>query len=276
MKYIMFTKHLEGLDLAGIAGALNSVGVEGADLCVREGYPVSPENIQTALPDAAQQLADEGLSLPMVTGPGELTRPDLDYADEFYGVCGEVGVKHIKIGYWQWNREQHYWDQVSEIRQQLEGFQKLSEEHGVQTVVHTHSGTNMGLNSCSVMDLVQDLDPSLVGVFLDTGHLSLCGEPITMALDIVRDYLSVMAFKDMIWEKRTVGGETVWKSRVVPMGQGYVHWAEVLRGLEAAGFEGPVSFHSEYSGQPTKRVVELARTDVEFIDVTLTGEEPAI
>ena len=276
MKYIMFTKHLEGLDLAGIAGALKSVGVEGADLCVRPGYPVNPENIQTALPEAAQQLADEGLSIPMVTAPGEFTRPDLEYADEFYAACGEVGVKHIKLGYWAWNREQHYWDLVSEARKYLEGFQKLSEEHGVQTVVHTHSGANMGLNSCAVMDLVQGLDASLVGVFLDTGHLSLCGEPIAMALDIVRDYLSVMAFKDMIWEKRTVGGETVWKSRVVPMGQGYVHWAEVLRGLEAAGFEGPVSFHSEYSGQPTKRVVELARTDVEFIDVTLTGEDPAI
>jgi sugar phosphate isomerase/epimerase len=276
MKYIMFTKHLEGLDLAGIAGALNSVGVEGADLCVRPGYPVNPENIQTALPEAAQKLADEGLSIPMVTAPGDLTRPDLEYADEFYASCGEVGVKHIKLGYWAWNREQHYWDLVSEARKYLEGFQKLSEEHGVQTVVHTHSGTNMGLNSCAVMDLVQGMDASLVGVFLDTGHLSLCGEPITMALDIVRDYLSVMAFKDMIWEKRTVGGEAVWKSRVVPMGQGYVHWSEVLRSLEAINFDGPVSFHSEYSGQPVKRVVELARTDVEFVDVTLNGEEPAL
>ena len=44
MKYIMFTKHLEGLDIAGIMEALKSVGVEGADLCVRPGYPVNPEN----------------------------------------------------------------------------------------------------------------------------------------------------------------------------------------------------------------------------------------
>ena len=276
MKYIMFTKHLEGLDLAGIAAALNSVGVEGADLCVRPGYPVNPENISTALPEAAQQLADEGLSIPMVTAPGDFTRPDSDNADEFYDACGEVGVKHIKVGYWAWSREQHYWDLVSAARKQLEGFQELSEKHGVQTVVHTHSGSNMGLNSCAAMDLVQGLDASLVGVFLDTGHLSLSGEPITMALDIARDYLAVMAFKDMIWERRTVGGEAIWQSRVVPMGQGYVHWAEVLSGLEAAGFDGHVSFHSEYSGQPAKRVVELARTDVEFVDVMLNGEEPAL
>ena len=133
----------------------------------------------------------------------------------------------------------------------------------------------MGLNSSAVMDLVQGFEPSLVGVYLDTGHLSLCGEPLTMALDITRDYLAAIAFKDMIREKRTMGGETVWKSRVVPMGQGFVHWSEVLRSLEAINFEGHVSFHSEYSGQPAKRVIELARADVELIDVMLTGEETA-
>ena len=98
MKYMMFTKHLEDLDLAGVAEALGSVGVDGADLCVRPGYPVDPENIQTALPEAAQQFADAGLSIPMVTGPGDFTTPDLAYSEDFYGVCGEVGVKHISWG----------------------------------------------------------------------------------------------------------------------------------------------------------------------------------
>ena len=42
MKFIMFTKHLQGLDIRGIMDALKSVGVEGADLCVRPGYPVTP------------------------------------------------------------------------------------------------------------------------------------------------------------------------------------------------------------------------------------------
>ena len=50
---IMFTKHLEGLDVPGIIAALQSVGVQGADLCVRDGYPVIPDNIATVLPEAA-------------------------------------------------------------------------------------------------------------------------------------------------------------------------------------------------------------------------------
>ena len=49
--------------------ALKSVGVEGADLCVRPGYSVNPENAEKQLPAAAKQFADEGLSIPLVTTP---------------------------------------------------------------------------------------------------------------------------------------------------------------------------------------------------------------
>ena len=69
LTYIMFTKHLEGLDVAGIIESLQSVGVQGADLCVRGGYPVNPDNIDKALPRAAKQFEEAGLSIPLVTAP---------------------------------------------------------------------------------------------------------------------------------------------------------------------------------------------------------------
>ena len=43
--WIMFTKHLEGWALPQIMDGLQRAGVEGADLCVRPGYPVTPENV---------------------------------------------------------------------------------------------------------------------------------------------------------------------------------------------------------------------------------------
>ena len=38
MQYIMFTKHLEDRDVPAIIAALKSVGVQGADLCVRPDF----------------------------------------------------------------------------------------------------------------------------------------------------------------------------------------------------------------------------------------------
>jgi len=273
MQFIMFTKHLQGLDLPGIIEALHAVGVEGADLCVRPGYPVNPENVETALPAAARQFAAEGLSIPLVTTPTDFTRPDIAYAERLYAACAEAGVRHVKLGYWHWSPERRYWDDVETIRAYLAGFQALSARYGVQTCVHNHSGYSMGLNASAVMHLVHGFDPEHVGVFADPGHLSIVGEPIEMALDIVRDYLSVIAFKDMVRQRVQREGQETWRTRVVRLGQGYANFPATLRALKRLGFAGPVSFHSEYSGEPVESVIDLARIDVRTIRALLAEME---
>lgn len=265
MQFIMFTKHLEGLTLAEIAEKLNSVGVSGADLCVRDGYPVNPGNIDRALPEAARVLSDEGLTIPLVTAPGDFTSATLDYAERYYQACGENGVKHIKLGYWHWSPGTDYWAELDRARKELEGFQRLSEKTGVKTVVHNHSGHSMGLNSSAVMHVVQGFDPDHVGVFADVGHLSICGEPIDMALDIVREYLSVMSFKDLARVQRVRDGERHWEVDVVRLGTGFGDWNTALSTLKAQGFDGPVTMHSEYGGVPVDTVCDLARSDLRFI-----------
>ncbi|MEM7130748.1 MAG: sugar phosphate isomerase/epimerase [Chloroflexota bacterium] len=268
MKFIMFTKHLEGLDIHGIREALQTVGVDGADLCVRNGYPVNPDNIETALPEAAKLFADEGLSIPLVTAPGDFSRPDIDYAERYYAACGEAGVKHIKLGYWHWKPGMRYWEEVDRIRDYLDGFQELSAKTGVQTVVHNHSGRSMGLNSCAAMNLVKGFDPQHIGIFSDPGHLSICGEPIDMALDIVSDYLSILAFKDFIHERMVKDGEMTWAKSVRTLGWGLVDWKTTLSTLKSMNFSGAVSIHSEYS-EPTETVIDLARADTRFVRTML-------
>ena len=275
MNFIMFTKHLQGLEVPEIISALQSVGVEGADLCVRPGYPVNPENADKELPAAAKLFAEADLSIPLVTTPGDFLDPTSDDAVRVYAAAGEAGVENIKLGYWHWHApipvaqgfrasanstsDNGYWSQVDAIHKQLEGFAKLSEKYGPRTCIHNHSGTSMGLNSCAVMNLVKGFDPQHVGVFADTGHLSIVGEPINMALDIVSSHLAVIAFKDLA---RSPGMKS---GKVVRIGKGFVDWETALKTLQAMDYSGPVSFHSEYSGEPVESVIDLARVDVRFI-----------
>lgn len=265
MKFVMFTKHLTGLEIPELIDALASVGVEGPDLCVRPGYPVHPENIEQALPQAAARFAAAGMSIPLVTAPGDFIHPDIDYAERLYAACAEAGVENIKLGYWHWSPECDYWQEVDRIRGYLDGFAALSAKHGVRTCIHNHSGFCIGLNASSAMHLVAGYDPRCIGVFADPGHLSIVGEPIELALDIVRRYLAVVAFKDLVRQRTVQNGQVVWKTRVVRLGQGFVDYIGVLRGLERIGFDGPVSFHSEYSGEPVASVIDLARVDVRYI-----------
>jgi len=264
MKFIMFTKHLQGLDLPEIIAALKSVGVEGADLCTRPGYPVNPENAEKALPLAAERFAEEGLSIPLITTPGDFTRPDIDYAERLYAACAAAGVEHVKLGYWNWSPEIDYWQEVDRIRTYLEGFQELSRKHGVQTVIHNHSPFSMGLNASSVMHLVKGFDPRYIGVFADPGHLSIVGEPIAMALNIVQEYLSVLAFKDLMRQRLVVDGQVIWRTRTTRLGQGLSDFPTLLETLKRLNYNGPVSFHSEYR-EPAETVIDLARIDVRFI-----------
>ena len=118
----------------------------------------------------------------------------------------------------------------------------------------------MGLNSSAMMHVLKGFDPKNVGVFGDVGHLSICGEPIDMALDIVKEYLAVIAFKDLARRSGDRGGQ------VIHMGHGFVDWETTLQSLQRIGFNGPVSFHSEYSGEPVETVVDLARIDVRYIN----------
>ena len=198
-----------------------------------------------------------------MTTPTSFLDPKDPDVQRVYAACGEAGVANLKVGYWHWSKEDGgYWALVDRIREALDGFQALSAKHGVRTCLHNHSGTSMGLNSSAVMNLVEGFDPQHVGVFADPGHLSIVGEPIDMALDIVKDYLAVMSFKDMM---RPPGGST----RVVRMGHGFVDWETAVRTLTEMNFDGPVSFHSEYSGEPVDTVIDLARIDVRFINSLL-------
>jgi len=256
----MFTKHLQGYDVPEIIAALQSVGVEGADLCVRPGYPVNPENARQALPEAARKFHEAGLSIPLVTTPGDFTSAQVEYAESLFAACAEAGVGLIKLGYWYMG-DDDYWTALARCRRDLEGLCKLSEKYGVKVIVHNHSGATMGLNSCAARNIVQGFDPKYVGIFADPGHLSLVGEPLPMAVSIDGEYLSAFALKDVIRVPTANGG---WGIRVVPMGLGYVDWKTLCRILKSMSFDGPLSFHCEYSTLPPASVVDQARIDVRF------------
>jgi sugar phosphate isomerase/epimerase len=257
----MFTKHLEGWDLEQIIAGLKSAGVEGADLCVRPGYPVNPENATTELPAAAKRFAEEGLCIPLITTPGDFTEASIDYAEPLFEACADAGVKLVKLGYWSMEAD-GYWATIDRCRTRLEGFAKLAEKTGVKPIVHNHSGSTMGLNSCSVMNIVKGFDPNLVGVFSDVGHLSIVGEPYPMAFDIVKEYICACAFKDLVRKKNPDGS---WAIDVWPLGMGFGNFPQVMKLLKEMAFSGPISFHCEYSNLPPDSVIDQCRIDVRFI-----------
>ena len=264
MQQVMFTKHLQGYGLDQIIAGIERVGIDGADLCVRPGYPVDPENCRAELPRAAKRFADAGLSIAIVTAPGDLTDAAVDYAEPLFAACAEAGIPAIKLGYWQWNADPGYWPLLDACRRKLADFAALAEKHGVKACVHTHSGRTMGLNATAAMSLVNHVDPEHVGIFFDVGHLALVGEPLPMALDIAWDYIQLFALKDLIWTTELGRLDAVRTLKVVPFGHGLVEWGTLIAQLKTRGYDGALSFHCEYGTYPPASVLDQAAIDVRF------------
>jgi len=261
--FVVFTKHFQPLSLPALAQTLSGVGAEGADLCVRPGYPVNPENVEVKLSEACRIFSDHGLVIGLVTTPGDFTDPEKPETEKLLAACGRCGIPLVKLGYW-FMESDGYWKTVDRIRKLLKVFSRLAEKHRTKVMIHNHSGQTMGLNSCSAMNLVKDFDPKHVGIFADTGHLSLVGEPLPMAFDIIGDYWSALAIKDVVRQRIFSEGRYQWRLRVVPLGEGYVDWPALIKLLREKNFPGPISFHSEYSELELDSVIDQTRMDLRF------------
>jgi sugar phosphate isomerase/epimerase len=256
MRFVYFTKTLNKLSLKDLAAFCKEVGLDGVDLTVRPGYPVTPDNTLIALPEAARLFKDEGLIIGLVTAPTGLIDPNAKHARTLFDACGKAGVPAVKIGYFSYRPP--FDDRLKDARAKLAGFAKLAERTKVKACYHTHSGATLGNNGAGIRLLLDELDAHHVGVFFDTGHTAVNGGPVGMELDLVRDWLSLVAIKDMAWTK----GKAGWTYRVVPVGDGIVRWAEVGKGLKERKFTGTVSLHGEYEAKDLDERKRLAKEEL--------------
>ena len=260
MQYIYFTKSLKELDVKGIAAFCKDVGVDGVDLTVRKGYPVTPDNAATALPEAVKVFKDAGLTLGLVSADTDVSDPDGKTAKQVFDACALAEAPAVKIGYFAYKPP--FDDALKDARTRLEGFAKLAEQSKVRVCYHTHSGMNLGNNCAGLRMLLQDLDPHHVGAYVDTGHTAVNGGPIRMELDIVRPWLSMLAIKDMLWEKSDEQG---WQYHTVPAGDGIVRWNDVAQAVKDCRFNGTISLHAEYEEKDLDKRKGLAKRELAFL-----------
>lgn len=261
---IYFTKFLRGLGPEEIARVVRGMEMDGLDLAVRRGQCVNPQNVRDALPKAMKVWKNAGLSVPMVSTETSLTNPKDPTAEPMWAACAKAGILNIKIGYWRWREGGSYWKMVDEARRDLNGFRKLSEKYGVRTLVHTHSGPYLACNASTSMTLLRDFDPAHVAAYIDPAHLSINGEPLPLALDIIGSHLAMVAVKNVAYVTTKGPNGTKWERKWCLLRDGLVDWPSAIALLRKRGYDGPLSLHGEYSGPEgrdaiLKNVAEDAR-----------------
>ena len=246
VRIVLNSKFFRALDGPGLGAKARELGFDGIDVSVRPGHPVHPANVETALPRVVAAWKAAGLVCPLATAPVTLIDPAAPEVEPLYAGCAAAGVPRVKIGFFPFTPGAEYWALVEAGRRALEGFARVGERYGVQTVYQVHSGPVLGSNCAGLMHLLRGLDPRWVGAYPDLGHLVLDGEDYPMGLAMLGDYLSIVAVKDAYHAPRPEGSEPPYVPRFVRLGSGAVNWRRALGALKALRFDGAISVHTEY------------------------------
>lgn len=273
MKLIAFTKMLPARDIGGLVRLAQRTGLEGFDLCVREGYPVHPGNAETELPVVVRQLAEAGISVPMVTGEGLWHAATEAASQRILAGMAQAGVGLYKLGYFFYrpDRDGDYWQHVDAARRELEAWASLAAREGVKVCYHTHCdvpglslGYHVGTNCAELMHLLRGFDPTQVGAYIGTGNLVVSGEPFEYGLAMLSDYLAVVELQDMHLERVQAGDEGAHRRHWTPAGQGAVPWSSVFESLIRRGFDGPLTMHAEFEVGQGQSFEELLVREVSY------------
>ena len=273
MDICVFSKHFQSMPADALGRAMKDLGVDGVDLTVRPGGHVDPEHVADMLPAFQKALAASDIKISMLTT--SITGADEPHAADVVEAAGKCGVGYIKLGYWQYKGFGHYRRQAADVKAKLADLEPLLLQHGVKAGFHTHSGHYMGPNAEFVCRLIEDCDPAAVGVYYDAGHCTIEGTAggWMMGLDLASDRLFMVAVKDMAYFRQGSpdSARKGWRQLMVPMDAGLTDWPAFAACLKEIGFDGPVSFHSEYQGghsyidMSQEQVVAQTRKDLAYL-----------
>lgn len=237
-----FTKVLQFLSYREMAELLAEQGFAGADLTVRGGGQVLPENVETDLPKALKALREAGVDSHMITtnvidADDKFTRPILR-------TMAGLGIKYYRTGYLDYDASKSVTRNLEDHKRTFEKLEKVNREYGVHGGYQNHSGRRVGGPVWDLHPLLKDRDPEFLGVQYDIRHATVEGAvswPLGMKL--MAPWIKTVDIKDFIWEKDSQGE---WKIKNVPLGEGMVNFKEYFELYKSMNIEAPVSIHYEY------------------------------
>jgi len=273
MQLVMFSKHLGPLSIPEAGRTIKSLGFDGVDLTVRPGGHVLPDKVKDALPTAVRQLREHGLAVPMITtGIVDANDP---HTARIMATAAEQGIRNLKLGYWPYRPFGKLRAQLDAARKAMDGIEVLARRYDVRASIHVHSGNYLSAVAGNIHGLLKERDPHHVGAYLDPGHMTLEGGASgwMLGIDLLQDYISMVAVKSFghFPVQDPAHGDTRWHDKLVPLRDGIVRWREVFPCLKQLGWDGVVSFHSEYQGSHswkelnTEELVSQTREDLAYL-----------
>jgi L-ribulose-5-phosphate 3-epimerase len=239
--FCVFTKCLQFLNFDRLGETLALAGYDGAELAVRPGGQILPENVKTDLPKAVTALKKSGVRVPMmVTG---IVDADDPATEPVLATASDLGMTNYRLGYLEYDPSKSVPENLDLHKKAIEKIEKINRKYKIHGGYQNHSGTRVGGPVWDLYWLLKDSDPASIGVQYDIRHAVVEGAvswPLGMKL--LAPWIKTTAIKDYYWKKEN--GK--WILTNVPLGEGMVDFNAYLKDYIRLGISGPVSIHFEY------------------------------
>ena len=252
IRFAVFTKPWPLDSVEELADRVLDLGFDGAEIPVRPGFQVAPENAEKGLRALAEQFAARQLSVVSIASTLE---------EPVFAACAAAGVALIRVMA-PVTRGQ-YLESEETMRRRLADAVPLCERYGVRVGVQQHYGDNV-TDAVGLRSLLQGVDGRWVGAIWDAAHDALAGLPPESGLDIVWDRLLMVNLKNAFYV-RTNGPEAEsaqWSRHFTSGPQGMASWPRVAAELRRRGYRGAVCLTAEYTDEDA--VNRLCRQDLAY------------
>jgi sugar phosphate isomerase/epimerase len=255
--FAVFVKPWKKLPIPELARHIRRLGFSWIELPVRPGFPCEPETIETGLPLAVRQLAEEGVSVLNVT----VSLPLND--ERLYAGCAKAGI-HLNRVMFDRRPDENYWQAEKRARLGLDSALPLCERYNFKIGVQNHYGNNVPVNAMGLHHLLQEYDPQTIGAIWDPAHNALEGEEPEPALDMVASHLCVVNLKNAFWTRSNSpeAEAAEWRVEWTSGRQGRASWQRVAAKLRQMQYTGPICLSAEYSAED--QVDRLIGEDLAF------------
>lgn len=253
----LFSKHLGWTDYDELADRMAELGFDGADLTVRPGGHVLPENAERDLPRAVEAIRKVGLDVHMITSG--ISDPDDERTEPILKTASALGIRIYRIGTYRYESGRDIMEQLREWNAKLKQLAAMNEHYNIAAAYHNHSGVNdIGGPIWDILEMLKGIDPKWVGSNFDAGHAVAEGSAGAWITNfkVISDRIHSSAVKDFAWD-RTERGFRKW---FPPVGQGMVEWPRVLFMFRGIDFQGPFSMHFEYDIEAANEEEERKNT----------------
>ena len=264
-----FSKHLQFLDYQEAAEVCAAAGMNGADLSVRPGGHVLPENVERDLPLAVKAFQKAGQKIEMMASG--ITDPDDPLTEKVLRTASEMGIKFYRLGYYKYDPALSVVNNLEKIKVKMAGLAQLNEKYKIHGAYQNHAGSNFGAPVWDLWEVLKDMDPQWTGVQYDVRHATVEGmRSWPLGLKLLKDYVRCMVIKDFRYGEKE--GKPVEVN--VPVGEGVVDFEAYFKLVKELGIHGPISIHLEYPMFPEKEMtlvemkehaIKLMRKDLNAI-----------